>query len=313
MSNKAVFAVGGNALIKDSAHQSVEDQYRTAGEAAAHIADMIEDGWEVAITHGNGPQVGFILRRSELAARELHQVPLDVCDADAQGAIGYALQQNLQNTFRQRGIAKTVATLITQTEVSPTDAAFSRPSKAIGGFLSREQALRRRQKDGWQVVEDSGRGWRRVVPSPDPLRIVEAEAIRSMLSSGVVTIAAGGGGIPVVEENGILHGVAAVIDKDLTAALLAQVVEADLLFICTSIEKVALDWGRPTQRWVARMNLDEARKHLQEGIHFGEGSMRPKIQAVVNYLAKGGQRAIITSLEQARQALRGKTGTHFLP
>ena len=313
MSNKAVFAVGGNALIKDAQHQSVEDQYRTAGEAAAHIADMIEQGWEVVITHGTGPQVGFILRRSELAARELHQIPLDVCDADAQGAIGYALQQNLQNVFLQRGIAKTVATLITQTEVSPTDPAFSRPSKTIGGFLSQEQALHRRQKDGWEVVEDSGRGWRRVVPSPKPLRIVEAEAIRSMLSSGVVTIAAGGGGIPVVEDGGILRGVAAVIDKDLSAALLAQVVEADLLLICTSIEKVALDWRKPNQRWVDRMSLDEARKHLKEGIHFGEGSMRPKIQAVVNYLENGGQRAIITSLERVRQALQGKTGTHFLP
>lgn len=313
MSNKAVFAVGGNALIKDAQHQSVEDQYRTAGEAAVHIADMIEQGWEVVITHGTGPQVGFILRRSELAARELHQIPLDVCDADAQGAIGYALQQNLQNIFRKRGIQKTVATLITQTEVSPVDPAFSRPSKTIGSFMTRRQALARHNKDGWEVVEDSGRGWRRVVPSPQPLRIVEAEAIRAMLASGVVTIAAGGGGIPVIEDGELFHGVAAVIDKDLTAALLAREIEADLLLICTSVEKVALDFGQPGQQWVDHMTLAEARQHLEQGLHFGAGSMRPKIQAVVNYLEKGGQHAIITSLERVQQALNGKTGTHFRP
>ncbi len=314
MGKRAVFAVGGNALIKDPSQQAVEDQYRTAGETAAHIAGMIRDSWEVVVTHGTGPQVGFILRRSELARKELHELPLDVCDADAQGGIGYALQQNLQNVLRRMGIPKTVVTLITQTEVQADDPAFSRPTKAIGAFMSRPQALRHRRRDGWNVAEEPGRGWRRVVASPRPVRVVEIEAIRAMLDSGVVTIASGGGGIPVVaDEEGQLHGVGAVIDKDLTAALLASAVDARLLVITTNVEKVALNLGKPHQKWIDTMTLQEARAYLAEGVHFPAESMGPKIRGVIDFLEKGGERAIITSPGNTGRALKGEAGTQILP
>lgn len=314
MKGKAVFAVGGNALIKDRQHQTVEDQYRTAGEAAAHIADMIQDGWDVVVTHGNAPQVGFILRRSELASSELHEIPLDVCDADAQGAIGYALQQNLLNIFGKRKMSKTVVTLITQTEVDPDDPAFTHPTKAIGAVMTRPEAMERSEREGWQIVEEVGRGWRRVVASPEPRRIIELEAIQALLASGIVTIATGGGGIPVVaDEHGNLHGVPAVIDKDLTASLLAIRVEADLLVIGTSVKKVALNWGKPDQRWIDQMTVEEAKRRLAEGTHFAPGSMKPKVEAVVRYLEGGGKRAIISDLESVRRALDGEAGTQFVP
>lgn len=314
MKGKAVFAVGGNALIKDRQHQTVEDQYRTAGEAAEHIADMIQDGWDVVVTHGNAPQVGFILRRSELASGELHEIPLDVCDADAQGAIGYALQQNLLNIFGERKMSKTVVTLITQTEVDPDDPAFTHPTKAIGGVMTRPEAMERSEREGWQIVEEVGRGWRRVVASPEPRRIIELDAIQALLASGIVTIATGGGGIPVVaDEHGNLHGVPAVIDKDLTASLLAIRVEADLLVIGTSVKKVALNWGKPDQRWIDRMTVEEAKRRLAEGTHFAPGSMKPKVEAVVRYLEGGGKRAIISDLESVRRALDGEAGTQFVP
>ncbi len=314
MEKKAVFAVGGNSLIKDKDHQTVQDQYRTAGETAEHIAEMIRDGWEVVITHGTGPQIGFILRRSELASRELHELPLDVCDADAQGGIGYALQQNLQNALRRMGIPKTVVTLITQTEVRADDPAFGKPSKGIGEFMSKKKALRRRRVNGWAVAEEAGRGWRRVVASPRPLRIVEIEAIRAMLASGIVTIAAGGGGIPVAADGqGKLQGVGAVIDKDLTAALMAAEVGAKLLIISTGVEKVALNWGKPDQEWIDRLSLQKVRQYRAEGGHFAAESMGPKIQAVINFLEAGGERAIITNPENISRALRGETGTHIVP
>lgn len=313
MGKKAVFAVGGNALIEDRLHQTVDDQYQKAREATERIADMIQDGWDVVVTHGNAPQVGFILRRSEIAASELHEIPLDVCDADSQGAIGYALQQNLCNVFSERNIPKTVVTLITQTEVDAADPAFGNPIKAIGGFMTREEAQERRRRDSWEVIEEIGRGWRRVVASPEPHRIVELEAIRELLASGVVTIAAGGGGIPVViDENGELHGIAAVIDKDLTAALLATQVSADLLIIGTSVDRVALNWGQPNQRWIDQMTLEEAKQRLAEGTHFEASSMEPKIEAVIRYLESGGERAIVTDLKSVRRALEGQAGTNFV-
>ncbi|HYM67944.1 MAG TPA: carbamate kinase, partial [Patescibacteria group bacterium] len=262
--------------------------------------------------HGNGPQVGFILRRSELAARELHEVPLDVCGADSQGAIGYALQQNLENDLRRKGIPRPVVTVITQVEVDAGDPAFKRPSKPIGTFMTEEQAKVRREKDGWDVVEDANRGWRRVVSSPVPMRIVELEAVKTLLAAGVVVITVGGGGIPVVaNEDGDLEGVAAVIDKDLAAALLATQIGAELLLISTAVERVALDFGRPEQRWVDHMTLSEARLRLEEGRHFAAGSMGPKIQAVVGYLERGGREAIITTPENMERALAGDGGTHI--
>jgi len=307
----AVVAIGGNSLIKDKQHQTVRDQYIAAHETCRHIVTMIQEGWNVAISHGNGPQVGFILRRSELAAHEMHEIPLDVCGADSQGAIGYALQQNLCNEFRRLGVAREAATVICQTEVAADDPAFQNPTKPIGGFMDEEQAERRRQ-EGWDIVNDANRGYRRVVASPQPLRIVELAAIRTLIAAGVVVVTVGGGGIPVVADaEGNLHGVAAVIDKDLASALLANNLGADLLIISTAVEKVALSFGTPEETLVDHLTLAEAKAYLAEGVHFAAGSMAPKIQAVINYLSNGGTAAIVTNPENVARALHGETGTVF--
>ena len=263
----AVVAVGGNALIKDKNHQTVPDQYQAAVETMAHIATMIEDGWDVVVTHGNGPQVGFILRRSEIAASELHEVPLDYCGADTQGAIGYMFQQALHNEFLRRGIHKSAATVVTQTIVDRDDPAFKNPTKPIGSFLDEDQAKIKMEKDGWTMVEDAGRGWRRVVPSPIPQSIVEADAIRSLIDHGFVVVAVGGGGIPVMRTpEGKLIGVEAVIDKDFGSAILACMIHADLFLISTAVEKVAVNFNKPDQRWLDRITADEARQLIKEGI-----------------------------------------------
>jgi carbamate kinase len=307
-----VVAIGGNSLIKDKAHQTVEDQYEAARETAYHIARMIKGGWEVAIGHGNGPQVGFILRRSELARHELHEVPLDACGADSQGAIGYALQQNLYNHFLDMGIDKRVATVVTQVEVDRNDPAWQNPSKPIGSFMNEVDALTRKEQDKWDVVEDAGRGWRRVVASPLPKRVVELEAVKKLLDAGVVVITVGGGGIPVVaDEQGHLVGASAVIDKDYASSLLATSIHADVFLISTAVEKVALNFGTPDQRWVDHMTLSEARQYLKEDVHFKKGSMAPKIQAVIWFLEQGGREAIITNPENLERALAGETGTHI--
>ncbi|TMK79864.1 MAG: carbamate kinase [Actinobacteria bacterium] len=310
MGRTAVVAIGGNSLIKDRQHQTVRDQYIAAGETCWHIAGMIREGWDVAVAHGNGPQVGFILRRSELAAHEIHEVPLDAIGADTQGAIGYALQQNLYNDFRRLGIDKQAVTVVTQTEVAADDPAFQSPSKPIGSYMDEQAAMLRRQ-DGWDVMEDAGRGWRRVVPSPAPIRIVEEQAIKALIAAGLVVISTGGGGIPVVADaEGNLRGVAAVIDKDLASALLATVLGAELFLISTAVEKVALNFGKPNEEWLDHLTLAQARQYLTEGSHFAKGSMAPKIQAVVGYLERGGKHAIVTNPENVERALAGDTGTH---
>ncbi len=310
---RMVIAIGGNSLIPDADHVTVQDQYAAAAETDRHIASLVEDGWDVAISHGNGPQVGFILRRSELASSELHEIPLDYCGADTQGAIGYMLQQNLVNEFRRRDVDIAVATVVTQVEVDPSDPAFAAPSKPIGSFMTEEQAVRRRDEEGWDVVEDAGRGWRRVVASPEPMRIVEIDVIRQLLDAGVVTIAVGGGGIPVVaDEDGDLRGTAAVIDKDLASALLATLVGADLLLISTAVEQVALHFGTPDQQWIDQMTLAEAKQYLEEGVHFAEGSMAPKMRAVVRFLEAGGKEALITNPENLEAAMAGTTGTRIV-
>ncbi len=310
---RLVIAIGGNSLIPDKDHKTVQDQYAAAAETDHHIAALVEDGWDVAISHGNGPQVGFILRRSELASSELHEIPLDYCGADTQGAIGYMLQQNLVNEFRQRGMDRSVVTVVTQVEVDAQDPAFSDPSKPIGSFLDESEAIRRRDEEGWDVREDAGRGWRRVVASPNPVRIVELDVIKRLLDAGVVTIAVGGGGIPVVANaNGDLEGIAAVIDKDLASALLANQVDADLLLISTSVEQVALNFGTPDQQWMDHFTLSEVKQHLQEGGHFAEGSMAPKMRAVVQFLEAGGKEALITNPENLERAMAGETGTRIV-
>lgn len=311
---RVVVAIGGNSLITDADHQTVEDQYLAAAETDHHIANLVAQGKEVVITHGNGPQIGFILRRSELARDELHEVPLDVCGADTQGAIGYLLQQNLVADFARLGVDTTAVTVVTQVEVDPDDPAFDHPSKPIGSFLTEDQAERRREDDGWDMVDDAGRGWRRVVASPIPRRIVEIDAIRALVDSGFVVVACGGGGIPVVPDgSGGLRGVPAVIDKDLASALLARELEADLLLISTSIDRVALFYGTPEQRFVDRLTLAEAKTRLAEGIHFAQGSMAPKIAAVVSFLESGGTEAIITNPDNLERALEGRAGTRIVP
>ena len=308
-----VVAIGGNSLIKDPQHMSVPDQYRALGETAGHIARIIKDGWQVAIGHGNGPQVGFILRRSELAAHELHEVPLDVCDADTQGAIGYELQQNLGRHFRSLRIDRQAVTVVTQVEVDPADPAFEHPSKPIGSFMEEAEATRRRDEEGWAVREDAGRGWRRVVPSPRPLRIVEERAVKALLRDDFVVITVGGGGIPVItDEHGDLRGIAAVIDKDFASAQLAISLRADVFMITTGVERVALDWGRPEQRWVDRLTLAEAKEYLAAGTHFAAGSMAPKIEACIEFLEHSGGEAVITDPANLERALAGEAGTHIV-
>ena len=312
----AVVAIGGNSLIKDGKHQTVEDQYQAAKETTYHIADMIEAGWDVAIGHGNGPQVGFILRRSEIAARVegMHEVPLDVCGADSQGAIGYALQQTLQNELFRRGIQKNVATVVTQVLVDRNDPAFQKPSKPIGGFMDEAEAQRRASEMGWSVVEDAGRGWRRVVASPLPKEVVELKTVRTLVDAGVVVITVGGGGIPVIDAgDGYYQGTAAVIDKDFASSLLAQEINADLFLISTAVEKVAINFGKPGEKWMDKMTLAEAKQYLAEGTHFAKGSMAPKIQAIIWYLESGGKQALITNPENIGRALRGETGTVIVP
>src|SRR3990170_1269514 len=313
MGKLAVVAVGGNSLIKDKDHQSIPDQYAAGAESMAHIAGMIEAGWEVVITHGNGPQVGFILRRAELALHELHPVPLDYCGADTQGAIGYMFQRALHNEFRRRTIEKSAATVVTQVLVDRNDPAFQKPSKPIGSFMEEPAARQHRQDDGWAVVEDAGRGWRGVVAPPLPKRIVEEGAIRSLIEAGFVVISAGGGGIPVVEdEQGNLTGVEAVIDKDFAGSLLAASLKADLFLISTAVAKVALNYNKPDQQWLDGLTLAEARRHLAEG-HFAKGSMGPKIEAIIKYLEQGGKQALITNPENIERALEGETGTRLVP
>lgn len=313
MSEKiAVIAIGGNSLVKDKARQSIQDQYQAMTETSSHIANMIEDGWTVAIGHGNGPQVGFVLRRSEIANKVegVHEVPLDVCGADTQGATGYGLQQNLYNEFLERGIQKPVATVVTQVEVDRNDPAFQNPIKPIGSFMSEADAMEKKEKDGWDVVEDAGRGWRRVVPSPLPKRVVEEPAIKQLIDAGTCVITVGGGGIPVVaDEAGKLEGVAAVIDKDYASSLLGNAIGAELLVISTAVEKVALNFGKPDETWLDEITVEEAKAYLAEGTHFAKGSMAPKMQAVIWFLERGGKKAIITNPENIAKALRGETGT----
>lgn len=309
----AVVAVGGNALIKDKAHQTVQDQYDCAKDTMKHIVDMIEKGWDVAISHGNGPQVGFILRRSELAKHELHEVPLDFCGADSQGAIGYMFQRALDNEFKRRGLKKDAATVITQTIVSKDDPAFIHPTKPIGTFMEEEEAKSRAEKDGWTVVEDAGRGWRRVVPSPLPERIVEANVIDSLINAGIIVVAVGGGGIPVIEnEDGDIEGIEAVIDKDFGSSLLAMMINADLFVISTAVEKVAINFNKPDQKWLDKMTVAEAKQYIEEG-HFAPGSMLPKVKAILQFLENGGKKALITDPEHIGEALEGKTGTWIVP
>jgi carbamate kinase len=311
----AVIAIGGNSLITDNAHQAIEDQYQAAKDTTKHIADMIEAGWNVAIGHGNGPQVGLILQQSEVAAKAagMHETPLDVCGAESQGLIGYLLQQNLQNELYRRKIKQNVATVITQVLVDIKDKAFQNPTKPIGGFMTEEEAHRKKDELGWSIVEDAGRGWRRVVASPLPMEVVELDTVKALIEAGVIVITVGGGGIPVIDAgDGSYIGTAAVIDKDFASSLLAREIHADLFVISTAVEKVALNYNKPDQKLLDKITVAEAKKYMEEG-HFAKGSMLPKMTAVISFLENGGKQALITNPENIGRALKGETGTWIVP
>ncbi len=308
----AVVAIGGNSLIKDPKLPDVDHQWDAVRETCRCVAEMVADGWRVVLTHGNGPQVGFILRRSELAEHEVHPVPLDIIGADTQGSIGYMLQQALDNSLRRLGINRTIVTVVTQVRVNKDDPAFDNPVKGIGGFTTEEKA-RKFEDGGWTVREDAGRGWRRVVASPKPLEIIEQRAIRTLLDQDYIVIAVGGGGIPVIRnERGSLRGVPAVIDKDRASSLLARGLGADLFMVSTSVEKVSLNFGKPDQVDIDEMTLSEAEQYIEEG-HFAPGSMLPKIDSAVKFIARGGPQAIVADPPNLARALRGETGTRIVP
>lgn len=313
MSKLAVIAIGGNSLITDNNHQTVEDQYVAICTTAKHIVDLIEEGYSVVVTHGNGPQVGFILRRSEIAAEMagMHAVPLVSCGADTQGAIGYQIQQAMDNEFRARGLDKNAVTIVTQVEVDRNDEAFVKPTKPIGTFYTEAQmeAIRKEHPD-WNMVSDAGRGYRRVVASPKPKSIVEKQAIDTLIAAGFNVIAVGGGGIPVFREEDRLVGVDAVIDKDFATSLLAAELKADLLIISTGVPQVALNYNKPDEKKLKDITLDELKGYMAEG-HFAPGSMLPKVQAVISFIEKGGKKAIITDPEHIKAAVAGETGTHI--
>ena len=307
-----VIAIGGNSLIEDSKHVTVSSQYEAARKTAHHIVRLAKAGHRVVIAHGNGPQVGFILLRAEYAKEILHTVPLDSCVADTQGAIGYQLQMALYNEFARAGLSPQISTIVTQVEVDPLDPSFQKPTKPIGSFMSKEDADHHRLQDGWDVVEDSGRGYRRVVASPKPKSIIELETIRTLVDNQVVVIAAGGGGIPVVRlSDGTIEGREAVIDKDLAAALMAKELNADLFVISTAVEKVCLNYGKPEQKELDTIDLAECQRYVDEG-HFAPGSMLPKIQAMMDFVKTTGSMGLITSPEYIYDALYEDKGTKIV-
>jgi carbamate kinase len=308
-----VIAIGGNSLIKDREHMDVLDQYRAAGETSEHIASIVTRGYRVVVTHGNGPQVGFVLLRSELAKDILHQVPLANCVADTQGSIGMQIAQSLQNEFLRQGLQQQVVAIVTQVVVDPADPSFERPTKPIGPFMTEAEARQHAAEDGWKIAEDAGRGWRRVVPSPAPLEIIELPTIRTLLDEGTLVVAAGGGGIPVVyKPDGSLRPRPAVIDKDASSCLLACELGASVFIISTDVDKVTLNYGTPDQQEIDRMTVAQCRRYLDEG-HFAEGSMRPKIESALTFLENGGKEVIITQPHHLDGALHGIYGTHIVP
>ena len=310
MSPIAVVALGGNALISDAEHEAIPDQYEAVRSVAGPLVELADQGWGLVVSHGNGPQVGFIMRRSEIASGELAPVPMDYAVADTQGAIGYMFLKAIGNALRRRGVDRRVVAIVTQTVVDPADPAFAHPTKPVGSFLDDATAHARAEQLNWHVTEDAGRGWRRVVASPAPVQIVELDTIRALLDAGAIVVAGGGGGIPVVRDAaGDLAGVEAVVDKDSACALLAAELGADLFAIPTGVERVAVSWGKPDQRWIDRLSVAEATALVQSG-ELGEGSMRPKVEALVSYLKRRpGGAGVITSPAMLPAALRRETGT----
>jgi len=309
MTKRAVIALGGNALIKPGQKGTIYEQFANTRETVKSIVKIIKDGWDVVLTHGNGPQVGAILLQNQAGRDLVPPMPLGICVAESQGLIGYMIQQCLSNALRKEGIKKDVVTIITQVLVDDNDPAFENPTKPIGPYFDEKQALKL-LKDGYQMTKQKN-GWRIVVPSPDPKAIVEADVIKNLLDSGVIVIAAGGGGMPVVERKGWgLDGREAVVDKDLSAERLAEDIGANVLLILTDVPYVYLNYGSEKQRALKEVKLEEMRKYYEDG-HFPAGSMGPKVLAAIRFLENGGERAIIADIDHAWEALKGETGTHI--
>jgi carbamate kinase len=308
----AVVAVGGNSLIRAGEKGTIAEQMANVRRTADAVVGLMADGYHLVVTHGNGPQVGAALLRSERAADEVYRLPLDVCVAATQGEIGYLLQQALTERLARIGLRRTVVSLLTQVVVAGDDPAMAHPTKPIGPFYSQRDAELRRAQFGWAIVEDAARGWRRVVPSPQPLDILEEEAIRNLVDSGALVIACGGGGIPVIRENGTVTGIDAVIDKDSASVVLALKLEADMLIISTDVDRVYVDYRKPSQRALGEIGASELRRLYAEG-HFPAGNMGPKIAAALRFVENGGGRAVITSYERLLDAVRGNAGTHVVP
>ncbi len=315
MDHRAVIAIGGNALILDGQRGTIDEQYENARETSQHIAALVATGWGVVVTHGNGPQVGFILLRSELVPDDapVPRLSLEMSVADSQGGIGHILGQALLNELAARGLPDRVVCVLTHVVVDPDDPAFGRPTKPIGPFYSKEEADQKSARNSWTMIEDAGRGYRRVVASPEPLRIVEGDQVRALVEAGFIVIAVGGGGVAVVETSrGHYQGVEAVIDKDRASALLAASLDIPLLVLSTGVERVAIHFRQPNERWVDRMAVDEARRYLEAG-EFPKGSMGPKIEAAIRFLERGGQEVLITTPAALERAIAGETGTRILP
>lgn len=313
MSETIVIAIGGNSLITDPKSVTVPAQYEAAFATASAMSSLLISDHRIAIVHGNGPQVGFILRRAQIARNELHMVPLDSCVADTQGALGYNIQTAIRNVLGGLHQKRNVSTVVTEVLVDRNDPSFSDPSKPIGSFMDEEEARRRQREDGWDVAEDAGRGWRWVVPSPRPIEILELDVIRQLVETGTVTIAAGGGGIPVIrDEKDHYIGVEAVIDKDLAASLLARSLDADRFIISTAVPMVYFDFGKPTQAAVERLTVAEAREQVEKG-QFARGSMLPKVEAMIEFVEATGKQGIITDPEHLAEAVEGEAGTHIVP
>jgi carbamate kinase len=310
MKKLAVVAIGGNAVNRPGEKPTAENMLSAIEEAMGYLVDMLDE-YDIVITHGNGPQVGNILIQQEMAKEVIPPFPIDVNDAQTQGSLGYMIVQALRNRLAERGLNREVAALITQIVVDKNDEAFKKPSKPVGPFYTEEEARKLMMEKGWIMKEDAGRGWRRVVPSPKPLDIVEKEIIQMLLKNDVIVVAAGGGGIPVVRENGKLKGIEAVIDKDRASALLAIEINADELIILTGVEKVALNYGKPNQTFVDTLIVDDAMKYLKEG-HFPAGSMGPKIEAAIDFVSATNKTCLITDMRKLKEALSGKTGTRIV-
>ena len=312
MKEKVVLAIGGNAIIKENQKGTVEEQKQNINNSCDAILDLVEKDYTVVITHGNGPHVGNTLIKGELAANVVPKYPLDVCNAETQGNIGYLIQQSFYNAMREKGINKAISTVVTQVVVDKEDSAFDNPTKPIGPFFTKEQAEKQASEKNITFVEDSGRGYRRVVPSPMPKKIIEKETIETLVDNGILVITTGGGGIPVIEkENGKLEGVEAVIDKDFASALLAAELKADYFFLLTGVEQVAINFGKPNQQNLLELKVEDALRYMEEG-QFPKGSMGPKINAAIYFLEKGGKNVIITSIDKLEEALEGKTGTRLV-